>query len=711
MKAPRPLTTLLRPLVLLTASSLAPMLSASPALGPSAPGDTGVIAMPSARVEEDGTLRIGLTYSDPYPAMFASMTVFPGLEGAFLYTGVNGVEENPAYGAYKDKQFHLKWRMLEESGWRPALAIGVRDAFGTRVFPAQYLVASKSVGEFDLTLGYGAERMDGTFGSIAYTPRWAERFSALAEYDANDYASDFRSDESGAALRDGRFNFGVQFRGGDWGVALTSESGELGGKLWLAFAFGKPDLVPKTKEPPPLTKADRAPTPAADWRPAPEPSAVLAQQLYAQGFARVDVALKERALDLRLTHNRITLIGRTVGRAARTALLFGPADMDRLRITYTQVDLPIATYEFRDIAVLKEYFAGRVGPDRLGPTLTVRYADPVAQAAFGPGDVVYSRDLLDEPVAETNTDDAFKRSPNRDLFYFQREAGGDSSIGFKPLVVKGFFNDLGGAFRYDIFAAGYYSQRFAPGLYGTGTVRLTLLENVSEVDTPSNSTLPHVRSDVALYKEHGPFKMENLYLAKFAQLDERLYLRASTGYYEEMFFGTGGQLLYLPAKGNWAFDLSLEYAKQRDYDGGFELLGYETVTAIGAIHYRFPAQGVTATVRGGVFLAGDEGYRFELQRRLRSGVTFGAWYTITNGNDITSPGAPGDPYYDKGVYISIPLRITLPYDTKASGAFALSPWTRDVGQMIFFPGDLYTMFEQALLLNTTDYNPLSQFGR
>ena len=31
--------------------------------------------------------------------------------------------------------------------------------------------------------------------------------------------------------------------------------------------------------------------------------------------------------------------------------------------------------------------------------------------------------------------------------------------------------------------------------------------------------------------------------------------------------------------------------------------------------------------------------------------------------------------------------------------------------MIRFPGDIYRTLENTLLLNTDDYNPLSQFGR
>ena len=66
-------------------------------------------------------------------------------------------------------------------------------------------------------------------------------------------------------------------------------------------------------------------------------------------------------------------------------------------------------------------------------------------------------------------------------------------------------------------------------------------------------------------------------------------------------------------------------------------------TALAALHYRLPLDGVTATVRGGRFLAGDLGARFEMKRRFRSGFQVGAWYSLTNGNDITSPGTPASP--------------------------------------------------------------------
>src|SRR5439155_111964 len=105
-----------------------------------------------------------------------------------------------------------------------------------------------------------------------------------------------------------------------------------------------------------------------------------------------------------------------------------------------------------------------------------------------------------------------------------------------------------------------------------------------------------------------------------------------------------------PRDGRWGADLDVNWLKQRDFDGWFGHSHYETVTAIASLNYRM-AHGVTGTLRAGRFLARDEGVRAEVKRRFASGFEVGAWYTVTNGNDITSPGSPSSPYHDKGVFM------------------------------------------------------------
>src|SRR5207247_11020139 len=114
------------------------------------------------------------------------------------------------------------------------------------------------------------------------------------------------------------------------------------------------------------------------------------------------------------------------------------------------------------------------------------------------------------------------------------------------------------------------------------------------------------------------------------------------------------------------------------------------------------------TRRTGGLLARDFGARFEVKRRLRIGMELGAWYTVTNVVD-TGVGSESN-YRDKGVFVSIPFEALLPADTRMTTGFSLAPWTRDPGQMVNSPVDLYQMLEKPLVLDMHDRDGLVRFG-
>ncbi|VAW77025.1 hypothetical protein MNBD_GAMMA14-860, partial [hydrothermal vent metagenome] len=266
--------------------------------------------------------------------------------------------------------------------------------------------------------------------------------------------------------------------------------------------------------------------------------------------------------------------------------------------------------------------------------------------------------------------------------------------------------------RFNLFASANYTRQLYRGLFFETGAELIWYEDVSKVSRESNnSLLPHVRSDIALYLQSSRLKLTRMLVNQYLQPKKQVYARLSAGVYEMMFAGAGGQVLYLPKRGDWAVDLSVDWLRQRDPEREFAFRDYSTVTMLGALHYRLPVWGLTATARAGRFLAKDRGVRFELKRRFRSGVTFGAWYTRTDGNDITPPGRPGSPYFDKGIFMSIPLGPMLTRDTRARSEFSLAPWARDVGQMVVSPGDLYTMTERTLMLDAPGDGVAGQLGQ
>jgi len=127
----------------------------------------------------------------------ANATLLPWLETNLAITRINAFPGfftqtstgfGAAYGAYKDRNArHSRSRLISEEGWWPSVAIGAQDPFGTSLFPRQFAAATKTLGDAQVTLGYGRQQIDGAFGGLRYSPSWAGNWSLVSEYDASDY--------------------------------------------------------------------------------------------------------------------------------------------------------------------------------------------------------------------------------------------------------------------------------------------------------------------------------------------------------------------------------------------------------------------------------------------------------------------------------------------------------------------------------------------
>ena len=662
--------------------------------------------MPDGRIEADGVYRLGVSYSKPYLPIWSSITLLPYLELSGRYTIIRNLKSGlgEGFGDFKDKAFDVKLRLAKESRNWPSLALGAQDFTGTGLFSAQYAAITRHFRNADYTVGYGRDRIDGFFGGVRQQASWNRNIYFVAEYDAYRYSKDFRASDSGASKRNGGWTYGVEVKKGWLGAQLSNQDGDLGITAYVSIPLMDREYIPKLEEPAPYTKKQRRAS-IETWEADTSYAARMAAQLHEEDFKNVKLELSQQVLSVSLSNARISKIGRAVGRAARIVLALGPDDIRRIFVTYTNHGLPTVRYEFTDISQLKRYFEGLISPQQLAHYVNISYVDPVQAASFPVSTLTISPadfSVIDASLQRTE-DGSFLgfRSSNKDL----------TSFSLNPFNLDLFFNDANGAARYDFFATADYKKQLANALFFESSARLTLAEDVSEVSQASNSELPHVRSDIGQYLKGDRFRIAKLLLNQYLQPAERVYARLSAGYYEMMFAGVGGQVMFLPEKGNWAADFSVDWLRQRDTRGGFGFRDYETVTALGAFHYRMPALGLTSTVRTGRFLAKDRGVRFELKRRFRSGITFGAWVTFTDGDDTQPPGSPGSPYYDKGIFASIPLGSMLTRDTQARSNFSLAPWTRDVGQMVASPGDLYALFERTLLLDTRDSDVMSDFGQ
>jgi membrane-associated phospholipid phosphatase len=689
------------------------LLGAAQAFGatPSAQGQSGYINMPSAWTEADGAFAVGYSYDSPYGNTWATMTFLPFLQVTGRYVSITGIPPfsstdpryGQGYGRYKDKVADVKLRLRDESDILPAISVGATDLLGTELFKGQYVVVSKSFGparNFEASIGYGNKRPNGLFAGMRWAPFSAPRWAVVAEYDANDYRKDFLAQKSGAARRENGPAVGLEYRWGWLGAQVARHRDHFSATAYLAIPFSEREFIPKFLEPPPF-QAKNAPARVSigQWQQDPARGAAFVNALVGQNFKNVRVEMDGTVLKLTLTNTRISNLGRAVGRAARTALAFAPEGTRAIQVTFTKQEQPVATYEFLDLQRLSDYFTGLVQRDAFLQTVIVRYANPSDRTTADQAGLLEG--------AQDDGQLGVQVGHEGDIVQLSSEDREANRFKLVPKV-SFFFNDPSGALRYELWAAANYDRRLAEGLYLNGDLKIDVRENVSGVKQPSNSLLPHVRTDIAEYKRGGRFKLNRLMLNQYGNPSERVYTRWSAGFYEEMYRGFGGQVLYLPKDSRWAADLSVDALQQRGFKGWFDKRDYQTVTALGALHYRLPYD-LTVTARVGRFLARDEGARIEFKRRLPSGIEFGAWYTVTNGKDITMPGTPANPYHDKGIFLSVPLNIMLPADSQTTAGFGLAPWTRDVGQMVASPGDLYDMVEQPRR-DLTTYDGLGNFA-
>ncbi len=708
-------------------------------------GQSGYINMPSAVVETDGTFSVGYSYDSPYGQTWVTSTILPFLQVTGRYVSITGIpafgnsdpEYGKGYGRYKDKVVDGKLRLWSEGEWMPSVAIGATDLFGTELFKGQYIVATKTLGaakNIEASLGYARHRPDGVFAGARWTPSGLPRWSMVAEYDTTNYARDYAAAMTGAAARRKGASVGIEYRWGWLALQAARSRDQFSVNAFVSIPFGEREFIPKIFEPA-YFMDDKNPPPRPskeEWRSNAGYGADLVNALVKQDFKNIRVQQEGNILALTLTNSRISNLGRAVGRAARTAVAFTPAGTTTIRITYTKLDQPIATYEFFDLPKLNDYFSGKIDRKAFLDAVLLRY--PEKSDVIRDSQQTWLNEFLDQPAASqaavvapsiaavvpaaaassspvaaaadipvpavvkaanaVKSDGKLAVGVGVDGDVIQVKSVDREANRFKIAPKVGFFfNDPSGAFRYSVSAVANYDQRLGDGLYLNGAASLQLLETVSGVKQPSNSSLPHVRSDIAEYLRGDRFTLSRILLNKYDNPAERVYTRLSAGLYEDMFRGVGGQVLYLPKDKRWAADLAVDALQQRGFDGILSTRDYKTVTAIGSLHYRLPHD-MTVTARAGRFLAKDNGVRLEFKRRFQSGIEVGAWYTHTNGNDITTPGTPSKPYQDRGVFLSLPLNSMLPMDTQSTAGFAISPWTRDVGQMVASPGDLYDLIER-----------------
>ena len=635
-------------------------------------GGVGLMQTPTARMAPAGELSVNASRTEPYTRYSVSLQPFEWLEGSFRYTAITnrryGPESLSGDQSYKDKAVDLKVRLWQETHWAPDVALGFRDVGGTGLFSSEFLVANKRYDDFDFSagiawgyignrgdfenpLGWADDRFktrpqgEGTgdvntnayfrgrpslFGGVTYQTPW-DPLSLKLEYEGNDYKNEPKDN---VIKQDSPINLGAVFKLTDsvdlsagWERGNTAMFG-----ITLHTNFVSRKAPAKTYDPP----AERLPAHAPNIAPDQVNWANVSQRLQKNAGYKVE-RITQRGSELFVYGEQSNYFhsAKAVGRASRILDNSVNDEIDWFTLVNKRYDLPL-----EETSVPRETFREVVNNEE--PLQTLHRSTEVNAAM---------------PHTETT------------LYTAARDP-------FNYGVGLGYKQNVGGpdGLLYQLSADADAEYRFTRNTWWSGMLSANLANNYDHFTYDAPSGLPRVRTDLRKYLTTSDVTMPTFQLSHAEQLDKDLFGMVYGGYLESMFAGVGGEVLFRPTGQRWSVGADLNYVRQREFNQGFGLRDYSTVTGhiTGYTDLPFDTQ---AAVSVGRYLARDWGTTIDLSREFSNGVRFGAWATLTTATTAEY----GEGSFDKGIYLSIPFDELMSMSTMRRANIVWSPLTRDGG--------------------------------
>ncbi|MES2435286.1 MAG: YjbH domain-containing protein [Pseudomonadota bacterium] len=650
-------------------------------------GVTGLIDMPSGDQQSDGTLSVVKSQFGPIGRTTLSFQITPRLSGSFRYSSVKDWFNPPEDGitTYSDRSFDLRYQLTSEGRYVPAITVGLQDIIGTGVQSGEYIAATKTFGDrVKVTAGLGWGRY-GSYGSIGSpfgtrptvdfgeggtlrTGQWFrgemapfagiewkvnEQWAVKAEYSSDAYVEE--AENRATFERNSPFNFGVEYTTKtNMRLGLYSLYGsKIGFSVQLALdPKQNPRGGSRGPGPLPVTASAAAKSWGPNWVNDRGAQTAMRDQTQAilkrDGITIESMAINANRVHLRIRNTKIANAPQAIGRTARALSATMPASVSSFEIVAMAQGVPLSN-------------------------VVIRRADLEA-LEFAPGaDLTMDQRVQILPVAAALPEGAIRTDGLYPRFNW----------GLTPYVATSLF-DPGKPLQANIGLRLTARYDIAPGWVFSTSIAKPLYEGIERSTFPSNSKLPHVRSDSNLYTINGDPAVERLTLAWYAKPAPELYTRVTVGYLERMYGGISGEVLWQQPDKPYALGAEVNYVKQRDYDQLFGFRDYSIVTGHISGYYSFGG-GYHAQLDVGRYLAGDYGATLALDREFANGIKVGAFATLTDVPFDTF----GEGSFDKGIRISLPMSFFTGAQTQKVSKLTLRPLLRDGGARLSVDGRLY----------------------
>ena len=490
-------------------------------------GLPGVIDLPTGKHFPDGELVLTQQLHKSLARAGISFQALPRLGVSFRYSG-HGVGGPEAYGRFNhDRSFDAHFSITDEGKYLPAFSIGLRDFIGTGHYSSEYFVGTKSIGKLEFTAGLGFGRLagrgafsnplkiistrfekrdgenfgkGGTLGSINWFQGEVAPFYGF-KYKPNkrlifssEYTPDLMTGESGYLTVKSPWNYGVSYQLNTYvDMALQYLHGsEVSITANVALNPNRPPLLGgKELAPVPMRlRGDKS------FVVKQNEESLIRKVLAADNFEIHYLKFEEDSVRLVITNTKFRSTAQAVGRLASTIQRFTSDDIRAADISFVVGELQTSNFHIN--------------------------LEEIAHKQFGSS-------LSSHGLSDIHTTDLM---PPKSVEEQQRV-----SWGIGPYFAHRLFNpDLPLSMEMGVeFQGGY---RLAQGLKLSGSIRKSIITNLTDNKRLSDSILPHVHSDWPLYDFAGQNgHIHQLTLSYMKNLAPGLYGRLQAGLLEPFLQG------------------------------------------------------------------------------------------------------------------------------------------------------------------------------
>ena len=648
-------------------------------------GVVGLIQTPTARTQEAGSLGLTVHNTAPYRWFTFMFQPTDWMEAGFRYTKIQNrvySENAPEWShgqSYLDKSLDVKARLWRESDWVPQVAVGMRDVGGTGLFSSEYVVASKRTGRVDWSAGMAwgnmgaradlsnpVSRLLGAkydqrlndvglggnftpsawfrgraalFGGVEYQTPW--NFSIKAEYDGNNYQNEplgnvfAQSTPINWALvyqpsRNVQIQAGVE-RGNTWSVGFT---------LYTDMANL---YVPKVTAPPTPAVTPVRPAQSPNW----QQTANDLEALTLWDVNQVYVAGDKLVVQARNTMNPYP--EDRLNKALAVIHRDAPAAIETIEVQH---------YSAGDVIAVESVNRAEWVTSQTQPARTQAAVEPVAVAYTPTATTPLAPQLEDKPVRH-------RIEPGLD--WVQTTGGPD-----------GYLYQFQGNLKMGL--------ELPWQMKASATASARLYDNYDNFIDEGASNMPRVRTYTKQFLTTSRYTLADMTLSKTNRVSDNWYATGYVGYFETMFGGAGGEVLYRQPGARWGLGADYNKVRMRDFHQNLNFQALRATTGHVTGYWETPFEGIVTSLSVGQYLAGDRGETVTLTKIFNNGTALTAYATKTN-----VPAAVfGEGSFDKGIALKIPFDAFLTSNSRYSAGWSWKPLVRDGGAILTRPVNLFS---------------------